>query len=140
MNSQQKARQIAQEIRHRQNAEKIMECQNSGLSIAEWCRREEISTNTFYRWRRQAREMAVESMESKNALVVQGADSSAISTEPAHPRFVELQAPASKQITMQPPGRDTAIRIQIGETVVEIQKKTDIRLAESVVRALARLC
>jgi transposase-like protein len=136
MTAKQKARQIAQEVRYRQNAEKVMECQNSGLSIAEWCRREGISNNTFYRWRRRAREQAVEAMETKSTLVVQESGSPA----PVQSRFVELPALELRPKEIQPPDKDTAIRIQLGGSVIEIQKKTDARLAESVVRALSNLC
>lgn len=140
MTAKQKARQIAQEVRYRQNAEKVMECQNSGQSIAEWCRREGISNNTFYRWRRRAREQAVESIENKNTLVVQESGSQAITAAPVQSRFVELPALEPRPKEIQPPDKDTAIRIQLGGAVIEIQKKTDARLAESVVRALSKLC
>lgn len=37
------------EVRHREWAEQIAECQSSGMKIKEWCRKKGISYNTYYR-------------------------------------------------------------------------------------------
>lgn len=37
------------EVRHREWAKQIAECQSSGMKIKEWCRKKGISYNTYYR-------------------------------------------------------------------------------------------
>lgn len=138
MGAKREAQKIAQAIRHRQNAERVVECQCSGLSVTAWCEKQGITKTTYYRWQRQAREEALIAMKGNGKpaeLLVEPMESPAML--PA-PRFSEL--PAFSQETVEAPGTGAAIRIQIGGAVVEIQKETDARLAESVVRALAKLC
>ncbi len=129
------AQKIAIAVRHRRNAEKVKECQSSGKSIAVWCKQEGISTSTYYRWLRQTREEFLDSDEGQKmaAQLLPGPDK-ATKMLPG-PRFSELPA-----FPAEPASIGAAIRIQIGGAVVEIQKETDARLAESVVRALAKQC
>lgn len=42
-------REVKRELRHREWAEEIAECQSSGMKIKEWCRMKGISCNTYYR-------------------------------------------------------------------------------------------
>lgn len=51
-----KIKDVKQELRHREWAEQIQECQNSGMTVKEWCRRKEISPNTYYTRLRKIRE------------------------------------------------------------------------------------
>lgn len=42
-------KEVKRELRHREWAEEIAECQSSGMKIKEWCRMKGISCNTYYR-------------------------------------------------------------------------------------------
>ena len=40
--------EVKTELRHREWAEQVQECQSSGMSIAAWCREKGISQHTYY--------------------------------------------------------------------------------------------
>ena len=42
-------REVKKELRHREWAEGIAECQSSGMKIRNWCQMKGISCNTYYR-------------------------------------------------------------------------------------------
>lgn len=42
-------KEVKRELRHREWAEEIEECQSSGMKIREWCHMKGISCNTYYR-------------------------------------------------------------------------------------------
>ena len=52
--------QVRNEYRKQQWAQIIRECQNSGLSNKEYCRRQGISEKTYYYWLRKLRSEAAE--------------------------------------------------------------------------------
>ena len=41
-------KEIKQELRHREWSEKIRECQNSGMTVKEWCESSGIKLSTYY--------------------------------------------------------------------------------------------
>ena len=41
-------KEINQELRHREWSEKIQECQNSGMTVKEWCESSGIKLSTYY--------------------------------------------------------------------------------------------
>lgn len=41
-------KEIKQEPRHREWSEKIQECQNSGMTVKEWCESSGIKLSTYY--------------------------------------------------------------------------------------------
>lgn len=138
MGAKLEAQKVAMAVRHRHNAEKVKECQSSGMSIAAWCKKEGITSTTYYRWQKQTRQEFLDSDEGKGMAAKLLAAPSVPPAMLPEPRFSELPAFSPKAV--EAPGTGAAIRIQIGSAVVEIQKETDARLAESVVRALAKLC
>ena len=48
-------KEVKMELRHREWAEQIAECQNSGMSVREWCQSKGLSYNTNYRRLRAVR-------------------------------------------------------------------------------------
>jgi hypothetical protein len=141
MGAKQEARKIAQEIRWRQQREKVIECQCSGQTIHAWCKGHGIAPSTYYRWLERVRIEELQAMVEKNVLSLQTENQKSI---PAQPLFTELPAlpaaVAEEPSAPEPAAGEPAIRVQIGGAVVEIQKEADARLAESVVRALAGQC
>ena len=53
-------REVKKELRHREWAEEIAECQSSGMKIKEWCQMKGISPNTYYRRLRMVRTALLE--------------------------------------------------------------------------------
>ena len=49
-------KEIKTELRHREWAEQIQECQNSGQTVKEWCSNSGISPSTYYNRLRAVRE------------------------------------------------------------------------------------
>ena len=41
-------KEIKQELRYREWSEKIQECQNSGMTVKEWCESSGIKLSTYY--------------------------------------------------------------------------------------------
>ena len=41
--------EVKKELRYREWAEEIAECQSSGMAVKEWCRMKGLSSNTYYR-------------------------------------------------------------------------------------------
>lgn len=48
-------KEVKMKLRHREWAEQIAECQNSGMSVREWCQSKGLSYNTYYRRLRAVR-------------------------------------------------------------------------------------
>jgi hypothetical protein len=42
-------KEVKMQLRHKEWAEQITECQSSGLSVMEWCQSKGLSCNTYYR-------------------------------------------------------------------------------------------
>ena len=55
-----KIAEVKKEVRHREWAAQIQECQNSGLPIKEWCKQNGINVYTYYRRLRKLREELLE--------------------------------------------------------------------------------
>ena len=49
-------KEVKTELRHREWAEQIQECQNSGQTVKEWCSKSGISPSTYYNRLRAVRE------------------------------------------------------------------------------------
>ena len=41
-------REVKTELRHREWAEQIQECQSSGMTVTAWCKEKGISQHTYY--------------------------------------------------------------------------------------------
>lgn len=54
-------RLATRQVRLAQWAEIVKSCNNSGLSIREYCRQNDISRNAYFYWLRKLREAAIES-------------------------------------------------------------------------------
>ena len=57
-------KEIKRELRYREWAEEIAECQSSGMKISEWCQKKGISCNTYYRRLRIVRNEFLERSEA----------------------------------------------------------------------------
>ena len=55
-----KIEEVKQEVRHREWAEQVKECQGSGLPVKEWCKQNGVNVYTYYRRLRTLREEVLE--------------------------------------------------------------------------------
>ena len=62
--------EVKKEVRHREWAEQIRECQSSGLPIKEWCRQNGVNVYTYYRRLRKLREELLGSKDTDTPQIV----------------------------------------------------------------------
>ena len=65
-----KIEEAKKEVRHREWAERIMECRSSGLPIKEWCKQNGINVYTYYRRLRTLRNELLKSTEQEPQQIV----------------------------------------------------------------------
>ena len=111
------------ELKHRVKlqewAARIQDCRSSGLSVRAWCRQEEISATTYYRWERELLALAeTEPCSSVSAV-----------------RFAELPAP--KQVSRNVAERSATLHI--GNASLDIYPGCDTEQLRLLVELL-RLC
>lgn len=99
-------------------AEQIQEHQQSGLTVKEWCNVNNISCATYYRRLRMVREWLLERGSS--------------SSNESPPEIVEVYRKEVKD----PSAPDTIMRIQRGETQIEILSTIQPDLLLSLMEAL----
>lgn len=89
-------------------AAKIQECQASGLTIAKWCRPNEVDIKAYYYRLRKAREQVIE----------------------------QIPVPINTEVPKIKSEVPLTISLQIGEAVMEIPDRMSERTIKAVVRAL----
>lgn len=82
-------KEVKRELRHREWAEEIAECQSSGMKIREWCRMKGISCNTYYRRLRAVRTELLEQTEQTMQQIVPLSISAAL--QRSEPNSVQSQ-------------------------------------------------
>ena len=106
----------------------VNECQNSGLSVREWCKENGVGYKNYY-WRRaQVREHLLESAERNKTLTVVAPPSDR--TDDKTPVFATIPLP--QRI-------NSAITVHIGQHIAEVNDGADPDTVENVLRALARI-
>ena len=107
-------------------AQQVWECQQSGLTVRQWCEENGIGIKTYYYRRKRVREELLDSMESGNTKQL------------GEYSPMQLGTPVFAAIPM--PQRDgTAVTVQIGSHVAEIHNGADPETVEGVLRTLTRL-
>jgi len=108
--------------------QQIQECQQSGLSISEWCNTNGINTKTYYFRRRRVREELLEGAESIGALALSNIQPEKIET----PVFAAI--PTSKMNSLA-----TAATVHVGTYIAEINNGADLETVDGVLRTLSSL-
>ena len=122
------AQKVARKIRLQQWANQIVECEQSGLSVQQWCEENGLGYKNYFYRKRRVREELMETMEPENALVM----GSSCESRPEVPVFVPLPAlPASNA--------GTAATVRIGAYTAEISNGADTETIGCVLRTLVRL-
>lgn len=109
-------KEVKTELRHREWAEQITECQSSGMSVKDWCRSKGLSCNTYYRHLRIVRLELLEKTEHPMQKIVP----ISVSTE-----LCEIPVPAVSQPASITPSsscvvmRKDGIEIELSQSVSE---------------------
>jgi len=106
----------------------IQECQESGLSVTEWCGKNGINTKTYYNRRKRVREELLESRSPNGSLALNNIQ--AVCPEP--PVFASIPV-------LKINNDKAAARVQIGTYIAEINNGADLDTIEVVLRTLSRL-
>ena len=106
----------------------IQECQESGLSVTEWCGKNGINTKTYYNRRKRVREELLESRSPNGSLALNNIQ--AVCPEP--PVFASIPV-------LKINSDKAAARVQIGTYIAEINNGADLDTIEGVLRTLSRL-
>ena len=122
------AQKVAQKLRLQQWANQIEECEQSGLSVQQWCEENGLGYKNYFYRKRRVREELLETMGSERALM----KSSSCESRSEVPVFVPLSAlPAGNTCT--------AATVRIGAYTAEISNGADTETIECVLRTLVRL-
>ena len=113
-------REVAQQYRMNEWAQRIREQKASGLSIAAWCAQNDIGRHQFFYWQRRLREAVCEE------LAVRAETSIGVPQTFAE---IKLQAEATG-----------AIVVRLNGAEVEIRNGTSPELAASVLHAIKTKC
>lgn len=142
------------EIAKRRNQEEqlqiIRECRTSGLTVAEWCRREGINPNTYYNWIERLHKRGV---LEKGTVVPQAIIREAFNpdivkvevTSPIAPISIppnSIQVPSSteiskhEQFTQIGAPLETVMEISMGAFDIKVTNRADTRLLGEVIRMI----
>ena len=113
-------------IRTQEWAMMVKKCQQSGLTVSQWCDENGVSTKTYYYRRKRIREELLEVAEAGNAFQL---------SECASDR---MEAPVFAALPM-PRKSGAAITVRIGTYIAEIHNGAEAETVESVLRTLTRL-
>jgi hypothetical protein len=123
-----KVKKAMQSIQMQEWLRQIHDCQQSGLSVTEWCSINGINTKTYYFRRRRVREELLEEAESIGSLILSNSQPSQSET----PVFASIPAPNLSSSTV-------AATVQIGAYITEINNGADLETVDGVLRTLSRL-
>ena len=104
-------------------AQMIQDCQQSGLSIREWCKENGVSTKTYYYRRKRVREELLDTMEVGKELQL-------APMRPEGPVFATFPMPQ---------GKGAAVSVCLGGYTVDIQNGADCAIVEQVLKVVSRL-
>ena len=119
--------EVRTEARLREWAGMIAECQNSGLSIREWCRENGIAPKTYYYRLRKVRLRAIQDMPVDISSVPAVQHDGEVSF-----RQLEVSAPSTSG--------STAVTLHVQNGTLEIAGGTDRETIEAVLLALKAVC
>ena len=119
--------QVRAEVRLKEWADQIAECQSSGQTIREWCREHDIAPKTYYYRLRKVRERAMKDM----AIMDPGA-AAAQCSDNIDFRPLEISGPSHSG--------NAAVTLHISNATMEIAGGCDRATIEAVLLALKSTC
>lgn len=134
-----------------QTAKQIMQIQEwsaqvktqkqSGQTVRQWCRENDVAVKSFYYHRRRIQEEMLEVMESGNPHQITSAIPSYM---PAEKKLVDHSVRTMQEKPIfaafsRPPLNGAAVTVRLGDFTVDIQNGADEIMMEQVLRVVARL-
>lgn len=115
-------REVTHQYRLNQWTEKILECRNSGQTIANWCAEHNVNIKSYYYWLKRVRLAACEALPALNC---------------ANQQFVPVKF-QSNSIVSKMPTQETsaAIVLHLGSVIVELNNEASQTLIENTLKAL----
>lgn len=127
------------QIRLAQWGQRIIDRQNSGLTIAQWCEQNGFTKDAYYYWQKRVRAAAIDSTGTNLTISSSASEHSLLVPSGESAGFVELSQPSEKKAcpTGNPEDTDqsgcrTTVIIQRGATTVQIANEIDSRLLSFV--------
>ena len=109
-------REVKKELRHREWAEEIAECQSSGMKIRNWCQMKGISCNTYYRRLQIVRtELLAQTEQSMQQIVPL---SSAMALQPSAPETILEASAACEKVVIRKNGIEIELPQKISEQML----------------------
>ena len=110
-------REAKRELRYREWAEEIAECQSSGMKIKEWCRMKGISCNTYYRRLRVVRTALLEQTANTLQPIVPLSSSAAL--QRSEPEAIQPQPiPLCEKVMIRKNGIEIELPQDVSETML----------------------
>lgn len=114
--------QVKKQFRMEQWRKYITECQTSGMSVRSWCKQNNLSEQTYYKYLRRFRQ------ELCNSL-------------PVHVAEPEKSVQFSKVTIQTPvPHAQPSVIIHLSNAAIEVQNGVDQQTVEAVLLALKTVC
>ena len=118
--------QVKRQFRIEQWRKYITECQASGMSVRSWCKQNNLSEQTYYKYLRRFRQ------ELCDSLPVPVTASEGRSEKPVTFQKLEVQAPVQRT--------KTAVIICLPNAVLEINEGASQQTVQAVLLALQNIC
>ena len=123
------AQKISKQLRLREWAKQIAECEHSGMPIGQWCDENGIGYKNYYYRRRRVREEYIDSVGAETALAL----SKSSLVESNTPTFTELPVKAKTETY------GTAATVEVGRYIAEIRNGADMETIAGLLRTLSCL-
>ena len=113
-----KIQKIKKEVRRKEWGEQVRECQNSGLSIREWCKQNGVNIYTYYRRLRKLRNELLDQAEECHPIVPVSVSSEISKTSPIEQTAKPVTAEPDSKIVMRKDGIEIDIPQNISENTL----------------------
>lgn len=105
---------------------RMKECRASSQTVADWCSTNDISIKSYYYWMRKIKAEAFEALPAERK--------SKMLSKPSAPSFAQVTL-SEKSDTIA-----CAVKLQMGDLMLEIQNGADSQTIEHTMLAIRKLC
>lgn len=114
----------------------VKECRDSGTSVTDWCKKEGIKTNQFYKWQRKVFDALIAQQEAQlqevpsSTATVQSAELPPPTEEPSYPQF----PPSSPPVQIS---KAIIATLRMGGAEIDIYDGADATVVETLCRVVS---
>ena len=108
--------EVKKELRYREWAEEIAECQSSGMAVRDWCRMKGLSSNTYYRRLRVLRTSLLSQTEQSMQPIVP--ISAAMSLQTSDPKRIKAASAVDEKVLIRKSGIEVELPQNISEHIL----------------------